>query len=133
MMVAMGMIECKFMSRSTRQPIDPGRGGDGGSPVPQRKEKLSRGRGWKKTAMGCTLVCGAALRACNLLPFSLCQTTWKGKKGREGNGADSGTELPAPQAGAMGCAVSTPRSPPPLGQPPFSLRGAPGASDVRQA
>lgn len=52
--------------------------------------------------MGFTLVCGVELHACNLLSFSLCQTTWKEKKGAEELGADSGGELPQPQAGAVG-------------------------------
>lgn len=49
------------------------------------------------------LVCGVALHACNLLPFSLCQTMWKAKKGTEEKGADSGGELAQPRAGAVGC------------------------------
>lgn len=54
------------------------------------------------------LVCGVELHACNLLPFSLCQTMWKEKKGAEEKGADSGGELPQPQAGAVGGCGETP-------------------------
>lgn len=40
------------------------------------------------------------MHAYNLLPFSLCQTTWKEKKVAEEKGADAGGELAPPQAGA---------------------------------
>lgn len=54
---------------------------------------------------------------------------WKEKKGPEEKGADSGGELPLPQAGAVGCAEPVPL----LEQPRSPLPGAAGASDATQA
>lgn len=43
----------------------------------------------------------------DLPPLSLCQTTWKEKKGAAEKGADSGGELPQPRARAAGSAERT--------------------------
>lgn len=62
------------------QLIDPGEEGDVGNLVPQRKENLSRGRGWKKTSLGFHAGWRGCVHACDLLPFSLCQALWKEKR-----------------------------------------------------